>query len=188
MSRYLTPMLVIAISMGVYFLYIDETYKGIEQKLAHEQVIVQFIEDANDAKNLLDKVVAAHRSFPPDADERLGVLLPETVDPVRLIIDLDTVAIRHGLTVRSPTVMLGRADPEKPGSLIQHELSFSLVSTYSTFRRFLRDVESSLAVRDFTSVAFASQTPSGDAETKTETNPEFQVLKYDVRINTYSLR
>ncbi len=188
MNRYLTPMLVIAVSVGVYFYVIDPRYKNIAQQLAQERVIEGFIIDANDAKNLLDKVIADHRSFPPDADHRLNVLLPDTIDPARLIIDINAVASRHGLAVGSPAVLLGAANAEEPNRLLEHEVSFKIVATYSTFRKFLWDVESSLAIRDFNAVSFASTAALEEASKGVAVNPEFEILFFDVYLKVYSLR
>lgn len=185
-SRYLTPMLVIAVSMGVYFLYIDKTYKGISQQLARELVIEGFIVDAKDAKNLLDKVIAEHRSFPQDADRRLNILLPDTVDYAQLVIDVEAIAMRHGLSVRSPIVLLGIPNPDVPKNFLEHGINFKVVSTYPTFRKFLYDMEASLAIRDVNGISFTSSASLDDVGSGI--SPEFEVLIYDVNLKAYSLR
>lgn len=188
MNRYLSPMLVIAVSMGVYFYAIDKPYKNIAQQLAQEQVIEGFILDANDAKKMLDKVIAEHRAFPPDADYRLNVLLPDTVNAERMIVDVDAIAKQHGLSVRSPLVTIGKVDAQKPESLLEHELKFEVVSTYSVFRKFLYDLESSLAIRDFDGMSFASTITLDEVAVGDVASPEFQVLIYDVKLRAYSFR
>ena len=188
MNRYISPMLVVAVAIGVYFYSIDKTYKNIAQQLAQEQVIEGFILDANDAKNLLDKVISEHRSFPPDADYRLSVLLPETVNAERMIIDVDAIAQKHGLSIGSPIVTIAVFDSLNPNAILEHELRFKLISTYPTFRKFLYDVESSLAIRNFSEVAFTSAVSFDDTAPGIALNPEFQVLIYNVVLKTYSLR
>lgn len=180
-------MLVIAVSMGVYFLYIDKTYKQIAEQFARELAVEAFLEDAQNAREQLDKVKAEYRSFPTDADRRLKVLLPDTIDPVRLIIDINSIAERRGLAIRSPVVTLGVANPDQPSEYLDHSIRFRVVSTYPIFRLFLRDIEQSLAIRDFGSLSIKSASPSS-GDSAVVINPEFAVFDYEMELRTYSLQ
>ena len=189
MNRFLTPLLVIAVSLGIYFLYIDTAYTAIGQRLASEKVIDGFLVDAQNARAKLDTIAAEYNAFPPDADERLKVFLPDTVDPVRLIVDMSAVAERHGLTLSAPRVSIGVADPDKPATYLKHSIKFKVISTYPVFHDFLRDIQSSLALRDFGMVTFdAPKDTFTDSPIKTVVNPAFAVYDYDVELTTYSLR
>jgi Tfp pilus assembly protein PilO len=188
-NRYLTPMLVVVTALAVYFLYIDTAYTEVSQKLAAEKVIAVYLADAQQARSKLDKIIADYEAFPPSADARLRVLLPDTVDMIRLIIDVNAVAEKNGLTLGAPTASVGVPNPEQPGAYVSHTIRFELVATYPAFRIFLHDLQSSLAIRDFASISFKSpnQKDAADGE-KVVRNPEFDPYEYDIELTTYSLR
>lgn len=186
LNRYLTPMLVIAVAIGVYFLYIDKAYKGIAQQLAREEVIEGFLLDAQNAKDELDKIIAEHRSFPPGADHKLEVFLPNTLDPAQVVVDVNAIAEKYGLILRAPKVMLGKPNLENPTPYLAHSIEFTMLSTYPVLRNFLRDVERSLAIRDFESLKL---TPEffDQATESSPVDPEFQLFDYKITLKTYSL-
>ncbi len=187
-NRYLTPLFIVLVSLGVYFLYIDAAYKSTQSALLDEQVLDGLLVDANNAREKLDKIVSEFRAFPEDAPARLEVLLPDRIEPIRLIIDVDSVAQRHGLTLLTPTVTLATQDPTEPDTYLSHKMRFTVAATYPAFREFLQDLQSSLALRDFSNVSFsAPQEISVDAVKKTAPNPQFAVFEYDVELTSYSL-
>lgn len=189
MHRYLTPLLVVVTSLAVYFLYIDNAYIQITQKLATEQVIEGYLADAQQARTKLDKVIADYEAFPPNADARLRTLLPDTVDTVRLMVDVSAVAEKNGLALKSPVASLGKMNPDEPTPYIAHSIKFTVVATYPVFRTFLGDLQSSLALRDFAGVSFKSPTKDIKVEEKKiARDPAFDVYEYDVDLTTYSLR
>ena len=185
LNRYLMPMLVIAVAMGVYFLYIDKTWKGIAEFQAQEKAVEGLLLDAQNAREALDKVVAESRSFPTDADARLKILLPDTLDPTKLVIDINAIAELHGLTLRSPLVEVSQHEPDMPKDYLTHTIRFKVISTYDIFRAFLKDVESSLAIRDFAGISIESSSAQDDTNIKVD--PAFMVFEYDVTLITYSL-
>jgi Tfp pilus assembly protein PilO len=187
-NRYITPLLVVAVAMGVYFLYISKVYQHIGQQLAQEQIIEGFLLEAQNARTELDQIIAQHRAFPPDANERLLVLLPDTLDPARLITDVNAVAARHGIAIKGPAVTLGRMDPDAPTEYLSHVLRFKITSTYPVFKSFLVDMEKSLAIRDFEGLAFKSTSFEEEARAASPLPPEFHVYNYEVELRTYSLR
>lgn len=188
MNRYLMPLAVVAVSLGVYFFYIDAAYVGITQKLASEKVIESFLLDAQNARAKLDSVVAEYRAFPLGTDARLQVLLPDEVDPVRLVVDVNAVAEKHGLILKTPLVTLGVINPESPAEYVSHTIRFNVVSTYPVFREFLLDIQSSLALRDFDKIAFSAPSETPDKAGQIISDPRFTVFDYSVELTTYSLR
>ena len=68
-NRYLTPLLIVLVSLGVYFLYIDAAYKSTQSALLDEQVLDGLLVDANNAREKLDKVVSEFRAFPEGGHE-----------------------------------------------------------------------------------------------------------------------
>lgn len=183
-SRYFTALLVVFVALAIYFLYIDSTYREIEHKKAQEVVLDNYLSDAKNAQEKLDSIASAYNSFPQDSDARLSVMLPDRVDPIRYIIDATALAKKRGLTLRSPVVSIEPSDPSKSSGYLRHTISFRIISTYSVFQDFLNDVQSSLALHEFSSVSFSAPAESLDAKTKSD--PRFAVFEYQVELTSFS--
>jgi len=88
--------------------------------------------------------------------ERLHKLLPDHVDNVRLILDLDTLASKHGLALQN--VAISGAETKEPGAeevigpvTSEHgeiTIGFATTGTYERFVTFLTDLEKSLRIVD----------------------------------------
>ena len=89
----------------------------------------------------------------------LSKLVPDNIDNVRLIIDIDEMAKHYGMRIRN-----FNADPTEKADTIGRSnspygtltLSFSTTAAYDTFLAFIRDLERSLRVLDLTAVEFVS--------------------------------
>jgi hypothetical protein len=82
-------------------------------------------------------------------------VLPDNIDIVQLALDLDGVASRHGISIKSVKAEVGASQssetivlPENAGVYEQATISLSFVSSYEDFASFLADIEKSLRVMD----------------------------------------
>ena len=187
MNRYITPLIIVTIALSVYVLFINERYKDIQQQLVKVQELEVFLADAKTAREKIDEIALRYQSFPLDADNRLNVLLPDKIDSVKLIVDVESVAKRHGLILTSPSVTGGAPVPNSSDKYIKHNISFKVSSTYPNFRQFIGDLEKSLALRDFSNVSFIS-TVTAENKNTGNVEPEFTVFDYQVELTSYSLR
>ena len=180
MNRYAIPLFFTLLSVGMYIEYIDPTIVSIQADRAKREEYIKFIQEANEAASQLEALKQKQSDFPVGYDQALSTILPPTVDPTRLIIDVDGVAQLRGLTILSPAV--NRAS-EGAGGYVKNSLTFNLSAPYAIFRSFLHDLESSLALRDATSISFTSAELEDGGAIK---NPEQKVLSYTFTIVTYS--
>ena len=112
----LTPILLILIAVGLYFFYIDPMYnEEISQK---EKVKEQYIEAVETTKQLalvLGRHVDTYNSFTDEDLERLDQVVPESIDPLRLIVDVNAVARGQGLKLENITVGATSSGQEEQG-------------------------------------------------------------------------
>lgn len=157
MSR-LFPILLIAIAGVIFFAYINPTYTGA---VANLQGQIKSYDDAltaaarfNDKEN---QIVAEESALPADGVARVSAFLPDGVDNVQLILDLNSLATRSGLTLSnfdiksSPAAgssQNGAISVAGSGNTESLDLSVSAVGTYNALRTFLSGVESSLRLLD----------------------------------------
>ena len=173
------------LSGTMYVLYVDPSYKDIKQQLAKEVEINGYLEQAKEARGKLDDLESQYKAFPVDADKKLNILLPERIDSLKLIIDVNTVAKRHGLEVVAPVVSSSTVNPKNPEKYIKYTLKFKVTSTYSIFHEFLKDIQKSLALRDFSNVTFTSGVEKDI--TGSAPKPEFAIFDYQVELTSYAL-
>ncbi len=106
-------------------------------------------------------------------------MLPDHIDNVRLIIDLDEMAKNYNMRVRN-----FKTDSTQKKDVIGKEgdaygtltLSFSTTAPYNTFLAFLHDIEKSLRILDVTAIQFSSN------------DTDSQLYDYNVTVKTYWLK
>jgi Tfp pilus assembly protein PilO len=159
----LTPIIFIIISVIIFFTITDPVYKEVNKlKIKYAQyqdVLVKSEELLAQRKALQDK----YNSFAETDLTRLKKLLPDTVDNVRLIIDIDEIAKRYGLTINnvrlddSKATKTGVNDATATitaggGMYGTIPMGFSVNADYDTFLSFLSDLEGSLRIVDVTNI------------------------------------
>lgn len=180
MNRYVVPVMFLLLSVALYLAYIDPTYIEIQKGLGREQVLVGYIADAKTAQAKIDDLKAQYAAFPAGSDQALHVLIPDSIDTTRLIVDMDAVVGKLGLVMKSPSVSLEAGVDGSP--LDMYHVSFGVSAPYSVFRDFLRGLEASLALRDMGSMSFTAHGVGGNEFTGPNA-----VHDYGLVITTYSL-
>lgn len=156
MSRIL-PTVLILIAIGLFFGYVNPTYSG---KIAELRAEIQSYDDAlSAAEAFRDKegqLMAERGSLPAEGLERVETFLPDGVDNVQLILDLNALASRSGITLSNfdierreePTNQNGSLPLQSEGPIDSLDLSVSATGTYASFKAFLEGAEWSLRPLD----------------------------------------
>ncbi|MDD5050404.1 MAG: type 4a pilus biogenesis protein PilO [Candidatus Pacebacteria bacterium] len=164
MFKTLTPIILLIASIGLFFGFIDPQYKQIQAKRAK---LAQYDEALGKSKDLTNRRIELsekYKSITDDDRVRLSKMLPNAVDNVRLILDIDSIAKLHGMKIRNTKIDQGPSLDEKNNPLIVDErkygsigLGFSVTSSYSNFINFLDDLEHSLRITDIVSLSLRPQ-------------------------------
>lgn len=179
MMRLTIPTILILISVGLFFGYIDPTYQGIKKLRVKESTLNKALNQSKDLQKVRDSLLSRYNTFSQQDINRLTKLLPDHVDNVRLILDIDSIASKYNMRTRNVTVsdvssenvnVIG-SNQSAVDSVI---LSFSVAATYDNFIRFIKDLESSLRIVDLVGLSFSST--EGDA------------FNFNISIKTYWLK
>lgn len=153
----LIPILLILIAIGLFFGYVNPTYSGHVAELKGE---IRSYDDALKAAQAFsdkeDQILAERGQIPTEGLVRLESFLPDGVDNVQLILDLNALAGRSGLTlsdfdVAASSLGGGSSDRlplEAEGPVESLDLTLSATGTYASFKTFLTGVEWSLRPLD----------------------------------------
>lgn len=183
MFRLLTPIVLIGVAIATFVLFTDPYYQTIKTLRAQEREYNDALDKSRDLKEQRNKLISKENLISPDDMQKLERLLPNNVDNIRLIIDIDNIAARYGQRIRNVTVgapsesreagntLAVGAPADRVGSV---ELSFTTTARYEDFLRFIQDLEKSVRIVDVQNISFTS----GDAELTT----------YTVLVKTYWLR
>ncbi len=131
------------------------------------------------------QLLETYNSYPPTTLDRLNKLLPDNVDNVRLIIDINNIARRYGMTIRDIQFSTDQNNEQvanntsrpAPAPLERGTVAmgFSTTGSYLNFQAFLADLARSLRLIDVIGVDFAA----------TDINDVYQ---YNVELQTYWLQ
>lgn len=186
-------IILIAASIGVFIVIIKPRYDELQATQTQVSSYNSNLDTAAKLKQSREELIAQYNSIPKEDLDNLRALLPDNVDNIRLIIQLDSLATRNGLSklrnvdyqvVDNKTDASAQQSPEsvrKPyGEFV---ITFQTVGQYSNFLLFLADLERNLRLVDITSVDFSAQNDSqtdGKAPSLSNT--------YKVTLKTYWLK
>jgi len=191
MNRNVTATILIVLAVGIYFTVTKEMMDQAKQVRLVNAQYSSAIYNAEQLIRVRDQVLEAYNNIREEDRQRLDKMIPNTVDNIRLIIDLNSVAARHGLVLRnikaetdsSNSNLSGPAAPAGPDSFAQNisnptlgtvTVSFNTEAPYLSFISFLQDLEANLRIMDVSRLTLTAE-DSG-------------VYTYSVGLQTYWLK
>lgn len=164
--RFLLPILLVAAAIGLFALYTNPTYQaagGIKDLQAKEKSYDDALNQSQELKRVREQLLARYNTFSTEEREKLEDFLPDNVDNIRLVIDINNIAARHSLSVKN--LQLGdtkdgsavRSDSAvgAPGGAVGTvDLGFTVTADYDNFLAFLSDLEHSLRIVDVEKISF----------------------------------
>ncbi|NTV44551.1 MAG: type I CRISPR-associated protein Cas7 [Candidatus Yonathbacteria bacterium] len=159
MMRFLTNILFLGVAGLVFFGFTTQHYANIQKLQADERDLTSASEKMRQLNEARNELLARYNGFSETDLDRVKKALPDNVDNVKLVRDIDGIAARYGMTVRKATVQLEEDAPgiitdENASPYASVTLSFAVSGPYKTFLSFLRDLEQSLRVVDVTDITF----------------------------------
>ncbi len=160
MSRFLIPFLLVAIAAGLFFGFTQPLLDEISTVKGQTESFEQILSSASELATVRDGLLKQYNAIDPNDRERLDKAIPDQVDNVRLIIDVDTIAGRYGMSLRNAEVGTDASlkdnapigpDGKRYSSVT---LSFGVRGSYQNIKRFLADLDRSLRVVDIVEIKF----------------------------------
>ncbi|MDP3958457.1 MAG: type 4a pilus biogenesis protein PilO [bacterium] len=182
MTRLIFPIVLAAAAIGIFYFFTDPYYKEVQALTQEKASYEQALDNSKRLQAKRDELRERFNAFPVASIERLERMVPNNVDNVRLVLELDRMAAKYGMSVKNIRLD-SKADRNKERDLIgasdkpfgSVSLEFAVDGPYRNFVSFMEDLEKSLRVVDIESVSFSV---SGD----------LGVSQHNVRIKTYWLK
>jgi Tfp pilus assembly protein PilO len=167
----LTPVILIALSLGLFFYFIQPQYEGIKVLQAEKERYDEAVDAAQELQALRDDLVNQYNSFSTADLRRIAKFLPEQVDDVRLVLDIDRIAQESSINIEEILVLENLADTQSGrnsgnrtslSEQIEVEtetlaLQLTFDASYGEFLDFITDLETSLRIVDITELSFSSE-------------------------------
>jgi Tfp pilus assembly protein PilO len=179
---------------GIFFFYTQPAYDSMQTQQAKIDQYNQALTKAAELQTLKSSLLTRYNSFDPTSLDRLQKLLPDHVDNIALILDLDSIASRYGLGLQNVDISTSGAQTPTNQTAIgaignnsqQYDsltLTFSTQGTYANFLQFLSDLESSLRIVDLATLS-VSRAPSSPGTSVSDS----RIYAYTITLRTYWLK
>lgn len=185
--KYLFLLIVIAASIGTFVVLINPEFQKISGLRSDVALYQERLQTAQQLQASREQLIATYNSIQKTDLDNLKTLLPDSVDNIRLIIQLNALALQNSLsTVRDvqydPKSTNPNATPTSPEDAASPYGTFQIVFTtsgqYKNFLAFLSDMEQNLRMVDVVSVDF----------TPTDKTTSVDNQQYKVLLKTYWLK
>lgn len=183
--KFLFPTTLIVAAIMVFYFFSDPTYQEVKTLITEKQSYSDALDNSKKLQSVRDELLAKYNSFPANSLERLEKMVPNNVDNVRLVLEIDRIASNYGMSIKN--IKLGTSNTTKKDANVKDiigkdekpygtvSLEFSLEGPFQNFASFVGDLEKSLRIVDITGISFSTSDDKGTSQ-------------YNVRLNTYWLR
>ncbi|MEK7089027.1 MAG: hypothetical protein AAB913_02770 [Patescibacteria group bacterium] len=196
MFRYILPIILIGIAIAGFFTFTNPFYENV---LLEREQVASYNEALNNSKALeaeRDKLTQKYNSFDPENLSKLQKLLPDNVDNIRLILEIEKIASPYGMVLKDVRYDATNKDTAISRTMTTTQvvkdslgkdygvwnLEFSTQGTYNNFINFMKDLENNLRVADISSIQFSSNASMGLSSSLSE------AYRYSFKIKTYWLK
>ncbi len=188
--KYFFSLLLIAVSITTFIVLIKPEYDTLQENRQALATAQANLETAAKLARSRDELLLRYNSISKTDLDNLKTLLPDSVDNIRLIIQIDSLAKKNGLSSlrnvdyqtdqgASTTGVQDPAAPKRPyGEFV---ISFQISGQYKNFLAFLSDLEQNLRLVDVTNIEFAPANQGVQQSAATS-------MAYKVTLKTYWLK
>jgi Tfp pilus assembly protein PilO len=174
---------------GAFFLFTQPTYDKVKAANVEIASYDAALQKAAELQARKQELLSRFNAFNSEDRARLEKLLPDHVDNVRLILDLDNLATRHNMALQNVVVAGASGAPAAQtaigavgASKQRHDsltLTFTTQATYEDFLAFLGDLELSLRIVDLSSLKISPLANEGGGAPR---------YSFNITIRTYWLK
>lgn len=175
-----SAIILILLSIALFYLFTGNQYQEAKALYRLAGEYQNILKNISAISELRDRLLVTYEALPQVEIDRINKILPDNIDTVRLAFDLDQIASRYGIAISRIRVETNASiNPQlislpSSGPYDKVLISFSFVSNYSNFMRFLLDLERNLRIMDIIQVSFQSN--------------ETGLYEYKVAAETYWLK
>lgn len=167
MNRNITATILIVLAIGIYVTFTRAKLVEVNEVRAVNSEYVSALASASELIKVRDSVLKDYNALSQEDRARLDKMLPNTVDNIRLIIDLNSVALRRGFSLHNIRAVASVNKAQSTPTMVSPDgsseinsiptptldvvnVSFTVSASYQQFIDLLRDLEANLRIMDVT--------------------------------------
>lgn len=174
MKRVLLPILFLGVAAGLYFTYISQVMGEVKALETENNGYDKLLASAKQIRDRRAELTGQYQQLDASGLAKVQKMIPDHIDNVRLLIDIDNIASVHGLHIRdfifsgsgnssatgntAGTASSGVPAEDQSDTTISTEvyktatMSFQVTASYEDLLLFLKDLEQSLRIIDVTKI------------------------------------
>lgn len=184
--KIILPFLILGLAAVAFFYFTAPLLDQIDALKFRQGELAVALDNATKLKDKQDALVNQYNAIDPRDLANLDEFLPNNIDNVRLIIDINDIAKKYGLTIRNPNIVKeeakdGSPPPSGAGAPPGRSpgensavISFAVSSSYEVLKLFLSDLARSLRLVDIQTLSF--------------TGNDRNLYDYQISLRTYWLK
>lgn len=182
------PIILIGISVGAFFTFVAPEYEEVKALGKIDKEFQSKIRQGEEIRKKKREITEEYeRNISTDDLERLEKMVPNHMDNVELIVDIDRIAKEDGVRIGEISLVQNSNKKETGGTSIEIlenrnyesvNLAFSFVTKYENFKSFIDNLRRSLRLLDIVSINF---TENND----TTTDGLTENFRFDIVVKSY---
>lgn len=175
-------ILLLLISFFLYYVFIGPLYKGTGGVFSFGEGVstlknknAEYDSALAEADRLLQDAkekVTAYQKISEQEKTAMKIMLPESVDKIRLLHELNTISVTTGIPLKDLMTSENQAQADGKGVV---NLSFTTKTTYARFKELMSVIEKSMRLYSVKSVSFSAP-------------DEGDLITFNVTLETYYLK
>lgn len=180
--RFLLPILFIIVAIALFIGITNPVYVDIQSLNAQAQSYDEALANSKRLQQKRDELTQTYNSFSRQSVEALEIMVPDSVDNIGLIQEIQRMALRLGIVVKNVNFDPSQVDREdeelEEGEVVNQPsnnqtlprretvetngmydtflLEFTIEGSYSDFVRFLQELEKNLRIVDISNINFTA--------------------------------
>ncbi len=202
MNKIITPILLVVVAIGLFFSYLKPAFSNLRASQGRLEAIEKTINESDGLLKNYQDLRTRLSTISQEDKKNLYKILPEVMDPVRMIIDLDNLATKNGLKITSFELPEIRSEFErKNGNSTKKQtstgsgesasdpvgkgvLGIECEGKYEQFKLFMSEIEQSMALMDVVNLYM-----QGVDVTQADEKPrDPDTMMFNVGLQTYWLK
>ena len=167
------PSILVIAAIGLFVMYTNPTYQASKALQTQASAYDDALTKSQQLRAIRDQLLSRRNTFSADDVQKLHEVLPDNVDNIRFIIDVNNIAARHNISLGnvqlgtiggSSQTQQGVAAAAQGNVVGSVDIGFSVNASYSDMLSFLGDLEHSVRLIDVEKLSFASPSSGATAD------------------------
>ncbi len=199
--KFIFSIILLILSGILFFTIVNPLYGDISNLKKDVAAYNVALDNSKELQKDQDNLVKTYQNINPDDRTRLEHFLPNTVNNIKFILEIERIANSHNMplknirfeaqdntqstktTANGNTTIVTSSDPSAALPYGSFPIEFTTEGDYPTFIQFLKDIESNLRLVDVQSVDFSVPQPD-----KGNLTVDPNIYTFNLRIVTYWLK